>query len=722
VSGTFNQPRSRIEDAIRKNGGSITKSIARAAYVVADAGTNADCLAGVKAGLPVLNEEWVAECVKAGALQTDDKFYVTRLSAKISAPAAAAAAPAAAPAASGRASRAKAVPASAPAPAAAAASSPAAAAASSPAVRGRKRAASPPPSPTAPSPTAPAAPAKRGRAAAGAAAAAAAAAPAPALAAAVPAARGRGKAAAAAAAAAVAPSSNSTVAAVPASTITTVMVKGLVPVDTEIPSAGSYTVYHDSKGAWDAMLNQTNLGENNNKYYLVQLLVNDTSKAYCTWFRWGRVGLTNGVDYKTHGSLQAAQAYFTKKYTDKSANAWRAPTFVSRSGKYTLIERDFGTAAANADAEADAAKKPSKKNESKLDKRVQSLVSLICDLNMMKKHMLSVGYDANRMPLGKLSKASILNGYNVLSEIAAVLNAVKRGGRDAPSASKAREQLLELSSAFYTAIPHAVGMSRLPSIDTEQMLKDKIEMCEALAQIDAAVELVKADDDEAENALDAHYKRLKCAMTPVDKDGEVFKLVQEYITNTHASTHSYYKLELTDVLELARENEQDRFNKAGFNKDKNRQLLWHGSRLTNFVGILSQGLRIAPPEAPVTGYMFGKGVYFADMVSKSANYCGARPGDEACLLLCEVALGAHNELLQSDYNANKLPAGKLSTKGCGRTYPSSSTKLADGVSVPTGAPVMDNNHRGSLLYNEFIVYDVAQIRMRYLVRVRFHKN
>ena len=34
-----------------------------------------------------------------------------------------------------------------------------------------------------------------------------------------------------------------------------------------------------------------------------------------------------------------------------------------------------------------------------------------------------------------------------------------------------------------------------------------------------------------------------------------------------------------------------------------RQLLWHGSRLSNWVGILSQGLRVAPPEAPVTGYM-----------------------------------------------------------------------------------------------------------------------
>lgn len=51
----------------------------------------------------------------------------------------------------------------------------------------------------------------------------------------------------------------------------------------------------------------------------------------------------------------------------------------------------------------------------------------------------------------------------------------------------------------------------------------------------------------------------------------------------------------------------------------------------------SSGLRIAPPEAPVTGYMFGKGVYFADMFSKSANYCYAsRKANDGVLLLCEV--------------------------------------------------------------------------------------
>lgn len=68
-----------------------------------------------------------------------------------------------------------------------------------------------------------------------------------------------------------------------------------------------------------------------------------------------------------------------------------------------------------------------------------------------------------------------------------------------------------------------------------------------------------------------------------------------------------------------------------------RMLLWHGSRLTNWFGILRQSLRIAPPEAPVTGYMFGKGIYFADMSSKSANYCFASDQQRrALLVLCEV--------------------------------------------------------------------------------------
>ena len=79
---------------------------------------------------------------------------------------------------------------------------------------------------------------------------------------------------------------------------------------------------------------------------------------------------------------------------------------------------------------------------------------------------------------------------------------------------------------------------------------------------------------------------------------------------------------------------------------KNHYLLYHGSQLFNFVGILSQGLRIAPPEAPPTGYMFGKGVYFADMFDKSAQYAqrGYHQQDSYLMLMCEVVTGKSKEL------------------------------------------------------------------------------
>ncbi|MCL7048310.1 hypothetical protein MKW94_000657 [Papaver nudicaule] len=81
------------------------------------------------------------------------------------------------------------------------------------------------------------------------------------------------------------------------------------------------------------------------------------------------------------------------------------------------------------------------------------------------------------------------------------------------------------------------------------------------------------------------------------------------------------------------------------------------------------------------------------------------------------------ELLHSDYNADQLPEGKLSTKGVGSTAPdpSESQALDDGVVVPLGKPKVHRD-RASLLYNEYIVYNVDQIRMRYLIHVKFNYN
>ena len=101
-----------------------------------------------------------------------------------------------------------------------------------------------------------------------------------------------------------------------------------------------------------------------------------------------------------------------------------------------------------------------------------------------------------------------------------------------------------------------------------------------------------------EHPLDTHYQQLHCSLTPVEKEEEVFSIVERYARQTHGKTHTQYSLSVEELYAVDREGEMERFTDLG-----NRQLLWHGSRLTNWVGILNQGLRVAPPEAPVTGYM-----------------------------------------------------------------------------------------------------------------------
>lgn len=52
---------------------------------------------------------------------------------------------------------------------------------------------------------------------------------------------------------------------------------------------GEVRVHIDADGtSWDASLNLSNVSGNNNKFYMLQLLVDDKSDTYYTHARWGR--------------------------------------------------------------------------------------------------------------------------------------------------------------------------------------------------------------------------------------------------------------------------------------------------------------------------------------------------------------------------------------------------------------------------------------------------
>ncbi|CAD2221900.1 Poly(ADP-ribose) polymerase, regulatory domain/Poly(ADP-ribose) polymerase catalytic domain containing protein, putative [Angomonas deanei] len=386
------------------------------------------------------------------------------------------------------------------------------------------------------------------------------------------------------------------------------------------------------------------------------------------------------------------------------------------------MQIDYGSTADEDDDDkkpAAAKKKKLEEEASTLGAGVQGLMKLIGSKEAMNLAMKELEVDTTRMPLGKISKDQIKKAYGCLTAIETELK-------------KKSPNVQEQTDLFYTLIPHDFGFRKPPLINSDAMLKAKIEMLETLSGLEIASKLL--DNAEAaqgttrvKNHLDRTYDSLHCKIEELDEKDPVFDAVKTYVKNTKGATHRLYQLEVEKVFSIEREGESSRYT-THYGKVGNKRMLWHGSRMTNFVGILSNGLRIAPPEAPVTGYMFGKGIYFSDVSSKSANYCNTtRTSNTGLMLLCEVALGEQKEYVQASY-VTKLPAPYQSTKGVGQMFPDPKGEITVGgetdVIWPVGKMTKDDEDKRNLalLYPEHIVYDVNQCRMRYLVQLKFKYN
>lgn len=450
---------------------------------------------------------------------------------------------------------------------------------------------------------------------------------------------------------------------------------------------------------YDQTLNQSNLVFNNNKFYILQVLQKDNdANSFYFWTRWGRVGVPGQNALAGPMGQDKAISMFEKKLDDKTSK-----------GEYTKIEISYDD---EEEKTAVVVKKPSKtikisakvnltKSMSIMDHRLQNLINLIFDMKMMNNQMKEIGYDAKKMPLGKLAKSTIQQGYAVLNDMA---EALKK--------KSAKSELESLSSKFYSLIPHDFGFQKMSNfiLDSQEKVKAKLDMLQSLSDMQVATKLLDQGASPEESILDANYRKLECKLHPVDPKSKEYKIIEQFITDSKGS----YKIQLIDVFTVDRKGEKERFNK----EVGNRILLWHGSGIGNFVGILSQGLRIAPPEAPVSGYRFGKGIYFADMIEKSAGYCRAY-NSEACALLGDVACGNFNLKYGSDCNAHILPKGTHSTLGVGNMGPPKETwdNIEKELQVPLGKP---QNIKGGpgWGHNEYIVYDVSQVKLKFLIKMK----
>lgn len=292
-------------------------------------------------------------------------------------------------------------------------------------------------------------------------------------------------------------------------------------------------------------------------------------------------------------------------------------------------------------------------------------------------------------PLGTLTLGQIKEGQDILQRVNNLLSKRKDliGSLD--------PEVIDFSNKFYSAIPQVIPLRPRDEegrkewmkkylLNNAAILDEKDDLLKLLSDVKGTMESFTSDD------FGVKYNEINCDFQSVDTT--TFTRIKSFLENTQ-SNHHYWKLRVKNVYKVASKAQKsyiDYMKPIG-----NIQPLFHGSRPANIMGICKKGLLLRPPGAYVTGSMFGNGLYFADQSTKSSQYAtarfggsGASYGDTFFMFVADVALGKIKKYEDAQSHLDRAPHGFDSVQGVkGR----------------------------SLIHNEFIVYDIRQNQLQYLV-------
>ena len=491
-----------------------------------------------------------------------------------------------------------------------------------------------------------------------------------------------------------------------------------------------------------------------NMFYKIQLLYHPKMDQYVLFNSWGRVGDEGQCQHTPQANREQAIVEFKKLYKSKTGVEFGTPQVEASSKKFRVLEperctvkpsnllKDFDTKAEDA-------------VQSSIDPAVFKFVRRISSVAKLTQELKNNGIDTELMPLGRLSLETLQKAKAKLLEIRKVSEEIKVGvesmnhvsialkrprdgneseaedgsvsnGEDAGAGlkdgaaptktytsedvSSLRNKILILSNEYFQMVPPPdYREEAVPVLDNDSIIFRELLKVDNLMYTEVASKLLIASTriKGAMNRYDYIFSSLRVAMRPLGSAESDFWLIRNY---AHM-TQSFRKFK---VFKLEREGEAERFD----GKVGNNLLLWHGTRMTNYLSILSTGLRIAPLGAEKTGSMFGEGIYFADAFAKSMGYCSQDEKGYSALLLAKVAVGkAYTPNAVDCYDYTHAPSGFDSVFGEGGTTVASWITRADGTKIPLKMK-RGNSSRHGLNFNEYIVYNPNQVMLNYLVLVK----
>jgi hypothetical protein len=386
----------------------------------------------------------------------------------------------------------------------------------------------------------------------------------------------------------------------------------------------------------------------------------------------------------------------------------------------------------NDDNDNDDAPAKKAKSSMTLDPRVAEFVAYLyaeATGALTKVVQIEITSRGMKTPLGVLSPAQLDRGENVLDRLEVELTS---GG------SASTSKLQALSSEFYTKIPHKMPSSgaaiKSMTIDSEAKLKEKRELLQLMRDmlgVTAASAASAAAGGAASAPVDAagkaaaqivsQYEALGCDIQPLDTDGDEHNAVLQYLRRHRTKAdHKNFTDKATDVVDsaigsaakppkgdwfaqnvyrvykLRREVEHADYSGA---KVGNEHHLFHASRITNWVGILSRGL-LLPAAVTKLGIRrtdfgwLGAGIYFGAEWDTSEQYCTPGAHGTGCMLVARVALGKIQDNILQDGSIAAPNAGFNSIHG-----------------DPTKKGTQFDDH-------EYCVYEGNQHTMSYLVQFK----
>ncbi|XP_048584119.1 poly [ADP-ribose] polymerase tankyrase isoform X2 [Nematostella vectensis] len=477
-----------------------------------------------------------------------------------------------------------------------------------------------------------------------------------------------------------------------------------------------------------------------NNFYKMQVIFEKGKNLWVLLTRWGRIGDRGQHQLTPFSDAKAATDEFKKIFRSKTGNLWdEKGSFVKHPKKYSLVLPER-----NPQFHHHKPKDILKPFDleacppSKLPKPLQTLMKAITDQEWLRKsvshHSLQV--DPEFMPFGRLSLETINRARGVLEKIWEVQKGIDtnnlRGSEDK------FDEIAVLSNEYYTLIPVAsYAFERIQPLNSEKDVNAQMDALSRLTDLAFASKLLLAAQYRSKdvNPLDYCFRALGTHVEMMDHTSAECQLLLQYIHNSNdvAKTLRWGRrpnqFKVQGVFRISRPGEGDRMRSHGAG---NHRLLWHGTRTYNVLGILKEGLRIAPAHVDISGHSLGKGIYSTDSIQKALSYargCGGR--NEGFLLLSEVALGRQFILgLDGDKSfPESAPKGYdsllLPTKE--RPNPAYDVTTPYGVTVPAGEWGEDKTlqerfkEKDSYLdhgrHNEYVVYNEAQCTQRYLVFV-----